>query len=289
MSPLEARLRALRDRGQAGLVPFTTAGHLGSESTVAVLAALERGGAAAIEVGIPFSDPLADGPAIQRSSERALGHGITVEHVFDAVSRFRTGSELPVVLMTYVNPVLAFGPARFATAAREAGVSGAILSDLPPEERPDVWQALAGQGLDRILLVAPTSSAERRLELARASTGFVYCLSRTGVTGDRRAFATELETIVGEVRRAVDVPVGVGFGVADAERARQVARLGDAVIVGAALCERLEEAGKRGVEAAARAAEAFVAELALAIGEVRKAEAPGPGTSRARARERESL
>jgi tryptophan synthase alpha chain len=264
LSPLEARLRALRERDQAGLVPFVTAGHLGLDATVPLLGALARGGAAAIELGIPFTDPLADGPAIQRSSEVALGHGAGVAHALDAARQFH---DVPLVLMTYANPVLAYGAARFAADAAAAGVAGVIVSDLPPEERPDVWDALAGAGLDTILLIAPTTSAGRRTELAQRSRGFVYCLSRTGITGDAgRAFAAELEGVVAAVRQVTDVPVGVGFGVSNAERAAQVAKIADAVIVGAALCERVEAARARGTDAALRAAEDFVRELAGAVG-----------------------
>lgn len=263
LSPLEARLRALRERDQAGLVPFVTAGHLGLGGTVPLLRALARGGAAAIELGIPFSDPLADGPAIQRTSEVALGHGAGVAHAIEAAREFR---DVPLVFMTYANPILAHGAEKFARDAAAAGVAGVIVSDLPPEERSDVWEALRGAGLDTILLIAPTTSPGRRVELARRSSGFVYCLSRTGITGDaQRAFADELGATVAAVRQATDVPVGVGFGVSNAARAAQVAEIADAVIVGAALCERIEKARARGVEAALAEAESFVRELAEAV------------------------
>ena len=265
MSRLEARLRALRERDQVGLVPFVTAGHLGLEGTVPLLEALAEAGAAAIEVGIPFSDPLADGPAIQRTTEIALAHGAGVAHALESVSRFRERRDTPVIFMTYANPVLAYGAERFAEQARAAGVDGVIVSDLPPEERPDVWAALADRGLDAILLVAPTTDPERRRLLARRSRGFVYCLSRTGITGDRRAFAAELEDIVRAVRAETDVPVGVGFGVTDGERAARVARFADAVIVGAALCERIEAGRSRGLEAALGEAKNFVGELVEAV------------------------
>jgi len=270
LSPLEARLRALRERDQAGLVPFVTAGHLGLDGTVPLLEALARGGACAIELGIPFSDPLADGPAIQRTSEIALARGAGVAHALEAAAAFRKQSDTPIVFMTYANPVLAYGAARFAADAAGAGVSGVIVSDLPPEERRDVWDALGASGLDPILLVAPTTSEARRAELARRSRGFVYCLSRTGITGDRRAFSDELVAIVASVRAVTDVPVGVGFGVSDAERAASVARIADAVIVGAALCERVEKARASGLSAALHEAERFVSELSQAAARARK-------------------
>jgi len=270
LSPLEARLRALRERDQAGLVPFVTAGHLGLDGTVPLLEALARGGACAIELGIPFSDPLADGPAIQRTSEIALARGAGVAHALEAAAAFRKQSDTPIVFMTYANPVLAYGATRFAADAAGAGVSGVIVSDLPPEERRDVWDALGASGLDPILLVAPTTSEARRAELARRSRGFVYCLSRTGITGDRRAFSDELVAIVASVRAVTDVPVGVGFGVSDAERAASVARIADAVIVGAALCERVEKARASGLSAALHEAERFVSELSQAAARARK-------------------
>jgi tryptophan synthase alpha chain len=275
LSPLEAALRELRLQGRAGLVPFVTAGFPTRESTVAVLGALERAGAAAVELGVPFSDPLADGPAIQRSSQIALENGVTVTEVLAAVEQFHSGSSLPVVLMSYINPILAHGPTRFARQAREAGVSGVILTDLPPEERPDVWSALEEEHLDSILLIAPTTDPRRRGELARKARGFIYCVSRTGVTGGQSGFARELQTVVGEVRRATEVPIGVGFGVNSAERARLVAALADAVIVGAAVCERLEKGRGRELGAAVAAAEDFVRELAGAVGSVRKTPAAG--------------
>jgi tryptophan synthase alpha chain len=270
LTPLEVRLRALRERDQAGLVAFVTAGHLGLDGTVPLLEGLARGGACAIELGIPFSDPLADGPAIQRTSEIALSHGAGAAHALESAARFHERHDTPLVLMTYANPVLAYGAARFAAEAARAGVSGVIVSDLPPEERPDVWEALAASGLDTILLIAPTTSASRRDLIARRSRGFVYCLSRTGITGDQRAFSDELAAIVASVRAVTDVPVGVGFGVSDAARAASVARIADAVIVGAALCERVEAARGRGLSAAVGEAERFVRELSVAAGDARK-------------------
>jgi tryptophan synthase alpha chain len=256
-------------------VPFITAGHPLPPATVPLLLALERAGAAAIELGIPFSDPLADGSAIQRSSQVALESGVTVSSVLAAVAEFHQRSDLPIVLMSYINPVLAHGVSRFAAEARDAGVSGVILTDLPPEERPDVWSALAEKQLDPILLIAPTTGAQRRRELARASKGFVYCVSRTGVTGAGSAFATELASVIEDVRRITEVPVGVGFGVDGPDRAREVARMADAVIVGAALCERIEAQRANGLESAIGAAERFAGELAVALTEVRKSAAGG--------------
>lgn len=283
-SALEMRLGALRDAGRAGLVPFFTAGHPWLEATGPLLAAAERAGAVAAEVGVPFTDPLADGPAIQASSQAALAAGSSLATTFEAIARFRAGSALPVVLMSYANPVLSFGVERFAEAVAGAGVSGVLLTDLPPEERPDVWEALERAACDAILLVAPTTGAERRRRLAERARGFVYCVSRTGVTGDGAAFSAELEGTIAAVRAATRVPVGLGFGVRDEARAREAARLADAVIVGAALCERLEALRGGSRERALAEAEALMRELALAVGQVVKQPALPPGTSRSAAR-----
>jgi tryptophan synthase alpha chain len=218
-----------------------------------------------VEIGIPFSDPLADGPAIQRSSEIALAGGATLARALAEARAFHSGSTLPLVIMSYANPVLAYGVERFAADASAAGISGVILSDLPPEERPDVWAALAAHGLDAILLVAPTTAPARRTALAQRAHGFVYVLARTGVTGAASALGDEVEQVVTAVRAASDVPVAIGFGVSDAERAREVARIADAVIVGSALVERLEAERSAGLECTLEVAERFVSELARAV------------------------
>ena len=268
-------MRGLRRQGRAALIPFVTAGHPTRDAIVPLLRTLEEAGAAAVELGIPFSDPLADGPVIQTTSRIALENGVTIEQVLGAVADFHRQSDLPIVLMSYVNPVLAYGAERFAARAQEAGVSGVILTDLPPEERADVWQCLARRDIDAVLLVAPTTDMHRRQELARRSRGFVYCVSRTGVTGDQSAFAGELETVISVIRRSTDLPVGVGFGVDGEQRARQVAGFADAVIVGAAPCRRLEEHRGTGLESALGVAESFVRQLAQAIAEIHKNPANG--------------
>ena len=262
-SPLEAKLRGLRDSGRAGLVPFLTAGYPDRQTTAALLDACARAGAAAIELGIPFSDPLADGPALQEAAQVALDGGTSTADVLALARAFSSrGGAVPLVIMTYANPILAHGIARFAAEAAAAGVSGVIVSDLPFIERPDCWRALEEAGLDTIPLVAPTTSAERLPGLVARARGFVYCLSRTGVTGDTRAFATELDALVAAVRARTDVPVAIGFGVDDAAKARFVAARADGVIVGAAIARRIAGAGVGGAVAAA---EDFVDELARAV------------------------
>jgi len=270
-SGLEATFRGLRDSGRAGLVPFLTAGYPDRATCARLLDALADAGAVAIELGVPFTDPLADGPAIQISSQVALDQGVTLDDVY-ALARGVKSSHpaLPLVAMTYANPLLSRGVELFAGEMKAAGVDGVIVTDLPPEERPDVWDALRAAGLDTVPLVAPTM-AEARLPLVvgRAS-GFVYCLSRTGVTGDDRAFAAELDGLVARVRALTDLPVGIGFGVSDAAKARFVAERADLVIVGAAIARRIEEARAKGADAVVAAVGAFTRELAAAVAAVAK-------------------
>jgi len=211
---------------------------------------------------VPFSDPLADGPALQEASQVALESGTHLGHVLELARAF---SEVPLVVMTYANPVLAYGAGRFAQDAARAGLDGVIVSDLPPEERADVWDALAAAGLATIPLVAPTTSTERLPRLLERASGFVYCVSRTGVTGDGKAFATELDGLVAAVRRGCDLPVGIGFGVTDAAKARFVAQRAEAVIVGAAIARVIGRGG-----AVVENVEGFVRELAQATSEVQK-------------------
>ena len=270
LTTLESTLRGLRDQGRAGLVPFVTAGYPDGATTARLLDALAARGAAAVELGVPFSDPLADGPALQQASQVALDQGTSLVDVMALARAFRARRPTPLVIMTYANPILAYGVQRFASDARSSGVDGVIVSDLPPEERPDVWDALTGAGLDTILLVAPTTSPGRLPGLLARASGFVYCLSRTGVTGDVRAFSDELDGLVAAVRRGCGLPVGIGFGVADGWTARFVAARAEAVIVGAAIARVIERERGAGGDRVVRAVESFAGELVDAIGEVVK-------------------
>lgn len=263
-SLLESRLRGLRDSGRAGLVPFLTAGYPDRATSARLLDACARAGAAAIEIGIPFSDPLADGPALQAAAQGALDSGMTTGGVLELAAAQAKAHDVPLVIMTYANPVLAYGVERFAAAAAAAGVSGVLVSDLPPEERPDVWTAFDAAGLDTIPLVAPTTAAARIPALVARARGFVYCLSRTGVTGDARAFAGELDDLVATVRGSTDLPVAIGFGVDDAAKARFVAARADGVIVGAAIARRIAAAGEDR-DAAVAAVGTFVGTLVEAV------------------------
>ena len=230
--------------GRAAFVPFLTAGDPSLERTVDAAVELQEAGADVLELGVPFSDPLADGPVIQRSSERALGRGVTLEAVLGAVRRIRERSELPLLLFSYYNPLLQRGLERLAREAAEAGVDGVLVTDLPPEEA-DGWLAAArGARLDTVFLAAPTSPPERLKRVADASRGFVYAISRTGVTGERRALSAEAPPLVERLRGLTDVPVALGFGLSTPEQVAEAGKVADGVVVGSALVRFLEEQPK---------------------------------------------
>jgi tryptophan synthase alpha chain len=233
-------------RGTTGLIPFVTAGYPSIEGSLELLLALDRPGVVALEIGIPFSDPIADGPEIQRASEWALRQGVGAEEVLGLVRRFRRSSARPVVLMTYANPVLRHGIESFARAAREAGVDGLIVSDLPPDESPQVWDALVPSGLDTIVLVAPTTDPGRLPRLLARARGFVYCLARTGVTGAGGGEAAGLPLRIAALRAHTPLPIAVGFGIAGAAGARALKGVADAVVVGAAFMRAVTEDPARG-------------------------------------------
>ncbi len=263
MNRLEATLGAARAAGRKLLVPFLTGGYPDRETFLRLLLATQAAGADAVEVGIPFSDPAADGPVIQRASAVALAGGASVRRLMAdvAVARGR-GLTIPLLLMTYYNPVLAFGAEAFAEAARGAGADGVLVVDLPPEEAAEFAPAARARGLDTVFLVAPTTPPARLPRVLAECRGFVYCVSVTGVTGGRRAEATGVADLVAGVRRHSDLPALVGFGVTDQASARAVAGVADGVIVGSALLLSIE--GLKG-EAAVAAAGAFLAGLRAAL------------------------
>jgi len=221
-------------RGRTGLVPFVVAGYPTQEASLEMLQGFARQGALAAEVGVPFSDPIADGPDIQRASERALERGADVGTALDLVAALRRESEMPVVLMSYANPILRGGIEVFGERARKVGLDGVLISDLPPDESPEVWNALEGAGLDTVVLVAPTTDESRLDLLLGRARGFVYCLSRTGVTGQGGGFRGSIPERIASVRRRSSLPIAVGFGISSARDARQLAGVADAVVVGAA-------------------------------------------------------
>ncbi|MDE0055302.1 MAG: tryptophan synthase subunit alpha [Gammaproteobacteria bacterium] len=233
MSRLTATLAARFASGTKTLTAFITAGDPSPEATVPALQALVRGGADIVELGVPFSDPEAEGPSIQRSSERALANGVTLASVLDMTREFRNWNDVtPVVLMGYLNSVMRMGYDTFACRARDAGVDGLIVVNLPPEEAAEAQQSLARQDLDLIFLVAPTTSLVRAVQISERASGFIYYVSLKGVTGARHLDTTDVERNVWSLRKVTDLPVQVGFGIRDAESARAVARVADGIVVG---------------------------------------------------------
>jgi tryptophan synthase alpha chain len=237
---------AFAARGTTGLIPYLTAGYPSLDDSLALMHAFAGAGARTIEVGVPFSDPIADGPDIQRASERALRSGSGALEAIGLVERFRRERQTPVVLMTYANPVLRVGLERFANLAAAAGADGVLVSDLPPDETPEAWAAFDRAGLDTVMLVAPTTDAARLPLILGRARGFVYCLARTGVTGQGGGYAGSLPERVAELRAHTALPIAVGFGIADAAGARALRGVADAVVVGAAFMRRIAEDPERG-------------------------------------------
>ena len=241
MTRIGERFTRLRKEGRKAFVAFLTAGDPSLDRTVAVAAELDQAGVDVLELGVPFSDPLADGPVIQRSSERALERGTTLSTVLEAVRRIRRKTELPLLLFSYYNPLLRHGLARLAAEAREAGVDGVLVTDLPPEEAGPWLEAARPCALDTVFLAAPTSPDDRLHRVAEASRGFVYAVSRTGVTGERQALSDDARPLVERLRARTAVPVALGFGISTPEQVAQAAAVADGVVVGSALVRFLEE------------------------------------------------
>jgi tryptophan synthase alpha chain len=261
-------LATLKAQGRQALIPYVTAGDPDPAQAVAVMHALAAGGADIIELGVPFSDPMADGPVIQKASERALARGVGLRQVLQWVSEFRQADpDTPVVLMGYANPIeryeLRDGPGSFVAAAAEAGVDGVLVVDYPPEECEAFAERLGAHGLDPIFLLAPTSTEARMAQVGRVATGYVYYVSLKGVTGAGNLDTEAVAQAVPRIRAHVKVPVGVGFGIRDAASARAVAQVADAVVIGSRLVQILEEAG--GGDNVPAAARAFMAEIRTAL------------------------
>jgi len=238
---IDTRLDQLAAAKRTGLIPFITAGDPSDAASVPVMHALVRAGADVIELGVPFSDPMADGPVIQLACERALAHGTSLRSVLAMVAEFRqSDTTTPVILMGYLNPVERMGSDAFVTAAAAAGVDGVLMVDLPPEESDDLATRMAAMGLDPIYLVAPTTRPERLAHIAAAARGFIYYVSLKGVTGAQTLDTEVLGERLAAIRALTPLPVGVGFGVRDAETAARVAAVADAVVVGSAIVRLAE-------------------------------------------------
>jgi tryptophan synthase alpha chain len=242
MSRIAETFKALQTRGRKALIPFVTAGDPTPSMTVPIMRALVSSGADIVELGVPFSDPMADGPTIQRSSERALKHGVGLKDVLGFVREFRSqDGRTPVVLMGYANPIEAMGYEAFAAAAQEAGVDGVLVVDYPPEESRKLVDLLKPRGIDSIFLLSPTSEEGRIKEVGRVATGYIYYVSLKGVTGAANLDLKEVAAKLPQIRSHIGLPIGVGFGIRDAQTAKAVAAVSDAVVIGSRLVQEIED------------------------------------------------
>jgi tryptophan synthase alpha chain len=265
MSRIESTFASLKAQNKTGLVTFITAGDPGPEMTVPLMHAMVAGGANILELGVPFSDPMAEGPVIQRACERALKFNVGMTDVFNFVRQFREQDQAtPVVLMGYANPIERMGASNFIRRAVEAGADGAIVVDYPPEECADFADEMRANGLDLIFLLAPTSTTERVKQVARHGSGFSYYVSLKGVTGAGGIDTDEVARRVAAIREHVKLPIGVGFGIRDAQTAKTVASVADAVVIGSRIIQELENNPK---EQGPQAVQAFCAGIRAALDE----------------------
>ena len=243
MSRIQATFEQLAKNRRKALIPFVTAGDPDPGTTVPLMHALVEAGADVVELGVPFSDPMADGPVVQRASDRALRHGVGLDRVLAFVREFRTTNQAtPVVLMGYANPIEAMGAARFVEEAQQAGVDGALVVDYPPEECESFASLVRSHGMDLIFLLAPTSGDARIAQVAKLASGYLYYVSLKGVTGAGHLDLSEVAEKIPRIRRETKLPVGVGFGIRDAVTAKAVAKFADAVIIGSAIIQQMESA-----------------------------------------------
>ena len=263
MSRIAATFAALQASGRKALIPYITAGDPFTDATVDIMLAMAEAGADVIELGVPFSDPMADGPVIQKAGERALARGIGMPQVLDFVRGFRLKNDhTPVVLMGYANPIERYGIDRFVVDAKAAGVDGVLVVDYPPEECEAFAATLKGNGIDPIFLLAPTSTEARMQHVGRIASGYVYYVSLKGVTGAGHLDTAAVAAMIPRIKTFVKLPVGVGFGIRDAKTAQAVAAVSDAVVIGTALVQLLETRTRDNVAAAAGG---FIAEIRKAL------------------------
>ena len=268
MSRIKSAFERLNGEGRKALIPFITAGDPDAALTVPLMHTLVEAGADIIELGVPFSDPMADGPTIQRASERALAKGMTLRKVLELVVEFRkVDATTPVVLMGYANPVEAMGLEKFAAAASTAGVDGVLIVDYPPEEAAAFGAAMKAHGMDPIFLLAPTSTAARIAQVAEVASGYVYYVSLAGVTGSGALNVDAVAERLPQIRQQTGLPVGVGFGIRDASTASRIAAIADAVVVGSRIIEEIE---KSTAETACPNVRALVADIRRGVDEVKR-------------------
>lgn len=259
MGRIEDAFNDLEREGKKGFIPFITAGDPDLETTSQILIELANAGATVIELGVPFSDPMADGPVIQRASERALKHGLSVGDVLGVVASVRRQIQTPIILFSYFNPLLQFGVKRLAEEAKAAGIDGVLVTDLSPEEAEEFESELRANDLDMIFLIAPTSTDARLKLVAQHARGFIYAVSRAGITGVQTSVSTEAERLVNRMRKYSSLPIAVGFGISSVEQVKDVHRYADAVVIGSAIVAEIERL--QGATGLAQEIGAFVKEF----------------------------
>ena len=241
MSRIEKKFQELKGKSEKGLIAYITAGDPDLQTTLQLVKNFEEVGVDLIELGIPFSDPLADGLVNQLAAARALESGTTIAKILDLVKTVREKSEIPLIIFTYLNPVLQYGFKKFAKDARKAGIDGILILDLPPEEAEEYKEIMTQFNLDTIFLIAPTSSDKRIEKIASLAAGFIYCVSRTGVTGARGNLPVEAPALVQKIRNFSNLPIAVGFGISNPQQVQYLSKFSDAIVVGSAIVKRIEE------------------------------------------------
>jgi tryptophan synthase alpha chain len=247
MSRIAERFAELKRTGKKGFIPFVTAGDPDLDASLQIILKLAERGADVIELGVPFSDPMADGPTIQRSSQRALENGVNLADILELVREFRKTSEIPVVLFSYLNPLWRFGLDSLASEAAEAGIDGLLVTDIVGKEAEDIARTFSAKGIDLISLIAPTTTDERLETIASSASGFIYAVSRAGVTGARTEASSDAESLVSRVRKYTDLPVAVGFGISTPEQIKDVWRYADGAVVGSAIVAEIEKCNGKDV------------------------------------------
>lgn len=248
MTRIEKKFAELKDKGEKALITYIMAGDPNLQDTERLVLELEKAGADLIEIGIPFSDPLADGPTIQKAASRALEHNVSLSDVIDLAKKVRKVSNIPLIFMSYYNPIFKYGEERFVRDAVKAGVDGVIVPDLPPEEAEGLIKHSREKGLDTIFLLAPTSGEERIKKVCKSSTGFIYYVSLTGVTGAREGVSKDIKGMIKKIKSHTKLPIAVGFGISRPEQAKEISSWADGVIVGSAIVKVIEEnIGKKGI------------------------------------------
>ncbi len=243
MRALEKTFKELQSAGRKAFIAYITAGDPTIESTINLVKELEANGVDIIELGVPFSDPVADGPVNQEAAQRALKNGVNLKMILDAVKTIRRESEIPIVFFSYINPIIAYGMERFVADAKKSGLSGALILDMPPEEAGKYKMLMEEKGLDTIFLVSPITPPDRIEHIVKHASGFVYYVSQMGVTGERTDISVTIPRMVRVIRRLTDVPVAVGFGISSPEQVRGIAEHADGVIVGSSIVKRIGEKG----------------------------------------------